>query len=103
MNDLPRKLLIPTFQLDSYNQFQPEDTRHWGATMFHNVGRDANGALPVVDAILRTIAAPTYFPSHQGYIDGGVFAHNPSMAALSVALSEQYEKRNANQVRCVLG
>ena len=28
-------------------------------------------------------AAPTFFPAVDGYIDGGVFANNPSMAALS--------------------
>jgi patatin-like phospholipase/acyl hydrolase len=35
---------------------------------------------------MRTSAAPTYFPSYQHYVDGGVFANNPSMAALAQAL-----------------
>ena len=37
-------------------------------------------------ACLYTSAAPTYFPSADGYIDGGVVASNPSMAALAQAL-----------------
>ncbi len=32
------------------------------------------------------MAAPTFFPSYQGYIDGGVFAHNPSSSALSLLM-----------------
>jgi len=35
---------------------------------------------------MRTSAAPSYFPIYQGYIDGGVVAGNPSMAALAQAL-----------------
>ena len=40
----------------------------------------------VVDVALRTSAAPTYFPAYQGYVDGGVVANNPSMAAVAQAL-----------------
>jgi patatin-like phospholipase/acyl hydrolase len=41
---------------------------------------------PVVDVALRSAAAPTIFPSHQGYIDGGMMANNPSTAAIAIAL-----------------
>jgi hypothetical protein len=39
-----------------------------------------------VEVALSTSAAPTFFPSHKNYIDGGVVANNPSMAALARAL-----------------
>jgi hypothetical protein len=32
---------------------------------------------------VATAAAPTYFASYDGYVDGGVFATNPSMCALA--------------------
>lgn len=32
---------------------------------------------------MATTAAPTYFPSYKGYVDGGVVANNPSLAALA--------------------
>ena len=45
---------------------------------------------PIVDAALATAAAPTYFPSHEvggrALVDGGVFANNPSIAAITEAL-----------------
>ena len=45
----------------------------------------------VLDALLSTTAAPTYFPhatieSGSAYIDGGVWANNPSMVAFAEAL-----------------
>lgn len=43
------------------------------------------GELECWRAVLRSMAAPVYFPSFEGYVDGGVFAVNPSLAALGVA------------------
>ena len=34
---------------------------------------------------MRTTSAPTYFPIYQGYADGGLFANNPSLSAISRA------------------
>lgn len=46
--------------------------------------------LSVVDAGLATAAAPTFFPSHAvgsgALVDGGVFASNPTVAAIAEAL-----------------
>ena len=50
--------------------------------------------LPMVDVALATSAAPTFFPLAQiakenntQYVDGGVWANNPSLVGLTVALS----------------
>jgi uncharacterized protein len=44
----------------------------------------------MVDAAMATAAAPTYFPSHEiagsALVDGGVFAANPTIAAITEAL-----------------
>jgi predicted acylesterase/phospholipase RssA len=44
----------------------------------------------MVDAAVATASAPTYFPSHgidnRALVDGGVFASNPTVAAISEAL-----------------
>lgn len=49
-----------------------------------------DGEIPVVEAALATSAAPTYFPIHEYndflYIDGGVWANNPSLCGLLESL-----------------
>ena len=65
----------------------PAPLRTWKPKFFHNFpGPDSDGKELVVDVALRTAAAPSFFPVYQGYADGGVFANNPSMAALAQAL-----------------
>ena len=88
LKDLSKKVLIPSFQLD--NQAPQAGQRHWKLKFFHNFpGPDSDGEELVVDVALRTSAAPVYFPSYQVYVDGGVVANDPSMAALAQALDGQ--------------
>lgn len=78
-------VLVPTFDLDAVK----DGVRSWKPKFFHNFpGPDSDAAERVVDVALRSSAAPTFFPSYQGYVDGGVVTNNPSMAALAQALRE---------------
>ena len=80
-----KHVLVPTFDLDAMK----DDVRSWKPKFFHNfVGPDSDERERIVDVALRSSAAPTYFPTYQGYADGGVVANNPSMAALAQALHE---------------
>lgn len=63
------------------------------STITSNIYRD----LTMVDAALATSAAPSYFPPHRvksnsydyGYfVDGGVFANNPSVSAIAEVLNQ---------------
>jgi len=82
LQDLGRRVLISAFDLD--NEHPDPRQRTWKPKFFHNFpGRDSDGARRVSDVALYTSAAPTYFPSVDGFVDGGVAANNPSMAALA--------------------
>jgi Patatin-like phospholipase len=99
LNDLlPRHVLVPSFDLD--NEAVPPNPRMWKPKFFHNfAGSDSDGARKIADVALRTSAAPTYFPVYQGYVDGGVVANNPSMAALAQALDAGTGKQQLADLR----
>jgi hypothetical protein len=58
--------------------------------VFTNADPDHH-AVPLRDAVLASAAAPTYFPAHRiaafgrRYVDGGLFANAPDLAALTIA------------------
>lgn len=83
--DLPVKCMVVTFDLD--NEAELPDCRRWKPKYGHNWSEE-DGSVKVVDWLLRTAAAPTYFPSHQGFVDGGMIDNNPSAAALAKAVKE---------------
>ena len=65
--------------------------RTWKPKLFHNYpGPNNDRKSLAVDVALYTSAAPTYFPSVDGYIDGGVYANNPAMCALAQTRDGRY-------------
>lgn len=86
---LPKHVLVSSFALDSLNAHAPDPAppRRWKAKFFHNyAGPDSDGAQKALDVVMRSSAAPTFFPVYQGFIDGGVAANNPSLCALAQAI-----------------
>ncbi|MFM4809568.1 patatin-like phospholipase family protein [Aeromonas hydrophila] len=87
LNELQKKVVIPAFDLD--NKSVSID-RTWKPKIFHNFsGVDSDGNSLASDVALYTSSAPTYFPSADGFIDGGVYANNPSIVALAQAVSSR--------------
>lgn len=107
---VPRKLLMPALKVDGLASahVSPEvwslskaRAGGWRPAAFTNLpavpGARPDIELRVVDAILRSAAAPTVFPLHQGYADGGVWANNPSSLALAKAML--HERLGTEDVR----
>jgi len=73
-------LFITATSLDNYE-----------GAYFTNSGEHSLKEVPLVDAILASTAAPTYFPACQpasqtrSFIDGGMWANAPALAAISFA------------------
>jgi patatin-like phospholipase/acyl hydrolase len=98
LGDLGKHMLVPTFDLDS-GTTHGGGPRSWKAKFFQNFEGDPGdrGEL-VADVAMRTSAAPTFFPSYQGYVDGGVVAGNPAMCALAQALDERAANQTVSRV-----
>jgi uncharacterized protein len=80
--DLRRRVLIASFDLDSGGR--SAQGRTWKPKLFHNFpGPDSDGDQLAWKVGLQTSAAPTYFSPYDGFVDGGVYAANPSMCALA--------------------
>lgn len=98
LRQLKKKVLIPSFDLDNEGAYN--EPRQWKPKFFHNYpGPDSDGAELATDVALRTSAAPVYFPTYQGYIDGGVVANNPSMAAIAQAIDEKTGNQDLKDIR----
>ena len=89
LRDLKKHVLVPAFDLDNGERRRWQ--RSWKPKFFHNFpGNDSDGNVLVWKVAMATSAAPTYFPSFEGYIDGGVVANNPSMAAVAQAMDTRF-------------
>ncbi|HEY7536304.1 MAG TPA: patatin-like phospholipase family protein [Thermodesulfobacteriota bacterium] len=93
---LRKNVLIPSFNLNAVR----DNISVWRPKFFHNFPvPESDGQELVYDVGVRTSVAPTYFPSHQSYIDGGVVADNPSMAALARVLDKDGGAQKLEDIR----
>jgi len=100
LGQLTKRVLVATFDLDN---LRPEPTRRtWKPKLFHNIGQDNDGEALAYKVGLYTSAAPTYFPTVDGFIDGGVYANNPSMCALAQSQDERVYKNCPNLTDVVM-
>ncbi len=93
LGDLTYKFMAPSFKLDD------QATHDWEPVFFHNFADSPYLDDLGIDIALRSAAAPTIFPSHQGYIDGGVMANNPSTAAIAMALGHSQPAPQLSDIR----
>ena len=101
LGELDKNVLISSFDLD--NNDKDRLKRSWKPKFFQNFpGKGNDRDMLARDVALYTSAAPSYFPAVDGFIDGGVVANNPSMAALAQVFDERVNIPNRpdlNEVR----
>jgi patatin-like phospholipase/acyl hydrolase len=89
LGQLRKRVLITAFDMD--NEDEDELKRTWKPKLFHNFPGARNDRHELAYKVaMYTAAAPTYFPSVDGYIDGGVYANNPAMCALAQTQDKRY-------------
>ena len=97
LGDLKRPVLFPTFCLD--NKSADPSSRRWSARLLHTLDpMISDTELNVVDALLRSGSSPVVNPVYQGYADGGLFANNPSLCAVTAALDYRGKRMEEIQV-----
>jgi predicted acylesterase/phospholipase RssA len=74
LSQLKKEVVIVAFRL------KDPALGHWEPVIFTRQSK-----VSLIDAALMSSAAPTYFPSYKGYVDGGVCANNPSVVAIGIA------------------
>lgn len=89
-------LTIPTYDAST------GEPRVWKSD--HHSDLHGGGSLRMVDVALASSAAPTYLPAVQvegrgSYLDGGLWANNPSLVAVTEAL--RYLQSSIDRVRLV--
>jgi patatin-like phospholipase/acyl hydrolase len=93
LGELKRWVMIPAFDLDNAEARSPGEPRRWKAKIFHNLpNHEADLSALIRNVGLYACSAPTYFPIADGYIDGGVYANNPSVCALAQALDSRWQR-----------
>lgn len=75
LKQLKKEVVITSFKL------KDSKTGRWEPALFTR-----KSDISLIDAALASSAAPSYFPSYKGYVDGGVAANSPSVAALGIAV-----------------
>lgn len=110
MVDLERTCTVIAFRLDGHKSkthsfFHKEG---WRPAIFSNMHKGDSNITPDADlfaweAAMSTSAAPTFFPVHRGYTDGGIVANNPSIVAISKAIAHLPNLSTRNIVLLSLG
>jgi hypothetical protein len=95
--DLGRKVVLPTLAV---NADVPNSSKTFTVpTVMDNFPNSSYCDVLARDAMMRSGAAPTYFESYQGFVDGGLVANNPSVVALAAALDPSRGAQALDSVR----
>jgi patatin-like phospholipase/acyl hydrolase len=91
--DIHKDIVVPACYLSKENE------NSWGVEVFDNFDLQEAKKIRLVDVALRTAAAPIYFPSYQNFVDGGIYALNPSLLAFSKAIDQKGGNRSMDEIK----
>ena len=93
VGDLKKFIFIPAFHVKGLNK------NTWEPIFFNNLSKNPTCDFSIKDTILSSSAAPTYFPSYKGFVDGGVIANSPTAISLLAALAALGPSYSLEQIR----
>lgn len=76
IGDLEKYVFVPSFNVKGFS------SGSWQSIFFNNLSKGDLSKAKVIDVALASSAAPTYFPSHKNFIDGGVIDNSPSASSM---------------------
>jgi patatin-like phospholipase len=81
LRKLPRKVLFTAFDVGAEN-------RPWRPLLLNNLSKSTTAGTGIVDAIVSSAAMPGMLGSYHGHIDGAFVDHDPTLAAIALAVDE---------------
>ncbi|HEV7529644.1 MAG TPA: patatin-like phospholipase family protein [Solirubrobacteraceae bacterium] len=81
LNQLKKKVLLTSFNVG--------DSHHdWHAVLFNNFRKSTTGHASLIEAVLSSGAMPGELGSYKGHIDGAFVNHDPTLAAIALAVDD---------------
>ncbi len=93
IGELPKYVFVPAFNVTGYT------ANSWQSVFFNNLTKGELSNAKVIDVALASSAAPTYFPSHKNFIDGGVIDNSPSASSMISTLKILKPKHRLSDFR----
>ncbi len=85
LRDLNKPVLITAFNL-----CDTKKPKRWKPKIYHSLtSTRTDKEENVVDVLMKSTAAPIFFPSYNGFVDGALTANNPTMMAFAQTQDER--------------
>lgn len=103
MGEVKNPLLISSFDLGS------KSGRPYRAKYFSNFTKTGDCDLRLVDCVISSCSAPTFFPAYRVFsnreyryfVDGGVACNHPSMSAIAAAMDINGLDAHVDEIACL--